>query len=99
MLETHSSKGSNIGRSSSKNLHKDEFDHYFLTVHCRKELILIYKHCWPNELAGPKPLAAAATHKKQRILQDTWTNFGRESNANMLKFARFFGLASILKVS
>ena len=33
------------------------------------------------------------------MLKERWVNFGRESYANMVKFARFYGLTTILKAT
>lgn len=70
----------------------NEFEDFFLRVLCKGTLKVIYSHCWPNEQVGPKSLAP-------RLAHDRWTSFSRESYSNMLKFARFFGLQSILRVS
>lgn len=69
------------------------FEKYFLRHHCRHDLKLIYKHCWPNEHVGPKSLISSTKSAKNiKAAQERWTSFGRESWANMLKFSRFFGL-------
>ena len=41
----------------------------------------------------------AVTQKQLTVVQNTQLAFSRESFANMQKFARFFGLESILKAS
>ena len=71
----------------------DPFEAFFLEHHCLRELAKIYTSCWPNEQVGPKIL------HKNNVHEDITSNFARESFKNMKKFARFFGLSSILLVS
>ena len=70
----------------------DTFEAYFIEHHCLQDLTRIYKSCWPNEILGPKKSTKSAR-------EDLLNNFKRDSFKNMKKFARFFGLSSILLVS
>ena len=76
----------------------DQTESILLRQLCRKELLAIYKHCFSNELVGPKP-HSAYNAKQLDTVKKTWISFGRESFASMQRFARCFGLQDILLVS
>ena len=81
-----------IDSTKDSSVKEVSFDEYFIGVLCKPILKVIYKNCWPNELAGPSIL-------RSKQPRERWTTFSRESYANMLKFARFFGLSAALRVS
>ena len=73
-------------------LKKLDFDSIFLAKELHKELLLIYKQYWPNEIS-------CQTQKKHISKEDARQAFAQESYANMTKFCRQFGLQEVVMVS